>query len=171
MIRTIPPNTLAKTKLGAIIKQIWATVLFIAITSCGQDKRDQRIKADIYSKAKDDVNFAGVAYSVTDGIVKLSGSCASKDSRESVLRTVKSIQIIDSVENRLSISAVTLPKHYAVKRRLDSILAAYPTTQLRMTDTNILMEGKINRSDMARLSAAIEKIRPENLVTNISITP
>lgn len=59
-----------------------AVISLVAIQfACNQKKRDKEIKADIVTKTKTDINFAGISYTVEGGVVTLTGSCPTAKSR------------------------------------------------------------------------------------------
>jgi osmotically-inducible protein OsmY len=88
---------------------VWVPLVLAVclFSSCSQQRQDRNIKADIATKAKTDLNFAGVRFTVSDGIVSLTGRCPTQKAKEAVEKTVRDISIVkdivgNSITNSLS---------------------------------------------------------------------
>ena len=145
-------NIIIKNLLSVAI----ATTLFF---SCGQTNRDREIKKDIASKAKTDINFAAVNYTVEDGIVKLEGVCPTPAARDQVLKAIKSIRVIDSVESAIEVAPITINDRYPLKISIDSVLATYPAVRGEVTDNSIVLSGKVAQDELESLLGAVQKLR------------
>jgi hypothetical protein len=135
--------------------------------ACSQQSRDQAIKADITIKAKEDVNFAGVQFSVKDGLVKLFGNCPTPKSRELVKQKLSTIHVIDSVEDHLTIAPVTLGLNLTLKQQVDSVLAKYPTVMSTVSDTSVMLVGDIERPALQKLLPEMKKVYPNVNITGL----
>ena len=133
---------------------------FCLLLGCGQAAKDQSIKADLTVKAKEDVNFAGVHFSVEKGIVTLTGSCPTGKSIEMVKQKIKSIHVIDSIVDHLVIAPVTLGPSFNIKQQVDSVLAKYPAVIASVSDTAVVLTGKVKETERNKMVAAVGKIYP-----------
>lgn len=146
----------------------WLTVSLILITllgftSCSQQDRDKEIKADITVKAKSDVNFVGVNYTVTNGIVTLTGTSPTAKTKAAVEQTVKSINIIKGINNQLQIGPVVLDNDFTLKLAVDSVLAGYPAAQATVDDQVVVLTGKTSKQEAGKLLPAIDKLHPAKI--------
>lgn len=130
----------------------------LAVQGCSQQSLDKEIKADITSKAKEDINFAGVMFVVEKGRVTLSGSCPTAKSREMVKQKLRTIHVVDSVEDHLILAPVTLGPSFAIKQEVDSVLAKYPAVTAAVSDSAVLLIGKIKNADLNKLLPSLQKI-------------
>ena len=92
-------------------KSILPYVFFVFMlinTSCSQQNEDKNIKADLSAKAKNELNFAGVNFTVTDGVVTLTGNCGSEKSKNTVEETVKSVNTVKGINNKIVIAPVNI---------------------------------------------------------------
>lgn len=143
-----------------IIKNLFSVTIATALfCSCGQTSRDREIKKDIASKAKTDINFAAVNYTVEDGIVRLAGVCHTPAARDQVLKAIKSIRVIDSVESSITVAPITINERYPLKISIDSVLATYPAVRGEVTDSSIVLSGKVHQKELEPLLGAIQKLR------------
>lgn len=137
---------------------VFTVIICIIIFSCNQPKLDKELKADIHIKSKDDLNFAGLQYTVENKIVTLSGKIPSAKSHESLLLKIKSIHMIDSINDRLVISPITLDSTYAIKQKVDSVLADYPTVAAELVAGEIILQGKIRGTNLPVLIKALRPV-------------
>jgi hypothetical protein len=159
------------------INNSWKALLGMCLAiplmqGCSQQARDEAIKADITIKAKDDVNFAGVQFTVRNGMVKLLGNCPTPKSRALVKQKLSTIHVIDSVEDHLTVAPVTIGLTFALKQQADSVLAKYPTVMATVSDTSIILLGDIESSALQKLLPQMKKVHPNvntmRLITNKS---
>jgi len=130
----------------------------LILSGCKEGLRDEEIKADLTMKAKEDVNFAGVQFYVENAQVILSGSCPTIESRTMLLQKIKSIHVIDTVMDRLTIAPVILTSTFALKQDVDSVLATYPTVTALVTDSIVVIKGKVPDKDREKLLRSLGEL-------------
>jgi len=130
---------------------------------------DKDIKADIAQKAKNDVNFAGVSYTVENKVVTLSGRCSSVKARQKVWQAVKDINVIKGVIDSIQILPVLLDDDFALQQAADSVLAVYPQAQANVKNQSIFLFGKATKKDMDSLIAAVKRLQPAQVVTKLRV--
>lgn len=135
-------------------------VLIAVCTSCSQANQDKNIKADLSAKTKTDLNFAAVNFTVEDGVVTLTGKCASEKSKSEAEQTVKSINIVKGVINQVMIAPVVIKADFVLKQAVDSVLTGYPSAKADVNGNNILLEGKAEKKDMEKLLSDLNKLHP-----------
>jgi len=138
------------------------------IAGCTTDKD---IKADLAQKAKNDVNFAGVSYTVENKVVTLSGICSSVKAGQKVLQTVKDIHVIKGIIDRVQISPVTLNEDFSLQQAADSMLAVYPQVQATVKNHSILLSGKATKKDIDSLTAAAKRLNAVQVATKLTEIP
>jgi osmotically-inducible protein OsmY len=143
-------------------------VISATISSCNMVDRDKEIKIDIASKAKSDVNFAGVNFTVYDSKVILTGKCPTLKSRAGIDQAMKTIHVLKSVDNRIEIAPVTLGASFAVKQAVDSVLASYPRVIAEVTDSAVVLIGIVKKQDSGKLLADIRKIAGRTMINQMT---
>ncbi|HKG08453.1 MAG TPA: BON domain-containing protein [Pedobacter sp.] len=133
-------------------------VIYLATTGCNQQMRDQEIKADITTKAKEDINFAGVQFTVQNGIVTLLGSAPTLKSREMLKQKVSSIHVIDSIDDRLQIAPVSIGANFTLKQQIDSVLVSYPMVIAAVSDNSAALIGSVSRKKRSKLLEQVGKL-------------
>jgi osmotically-inducible protein OsmY len=130
--------------------------------------RDKEIKIDIASKAKSDVNFVGVNFTVNDSKVTLTGNCPTVKARAGIDQALKTIHVLKGVDNRIQIAPVTLDSSFAVKQAVDSVLASYPRVNADVTDSAVVLIGMVKKEDSSKLLEDIKKVAGRTLVNQMT---
>jgi hypothetical protein len=157
--------------MGERIK--YAVLLYVGMAAgllaCSQAKLDKEIKADLVTKAKTDVNFAGVSYTVDEGVVTLTGACSSAKAKSEAEKTVKSINIVKSVNNQIVIAPVIMNADFPLKQSVDSILATYPSVQANVAQQMVTLTGKTTTQEVDKLLPAIQKLNPSKIDNQLQV--
>jgi len=139
---------------------IYIAVICLVATQfgCNQKKRDKEIKADIMTKTKTDLNFAGVSYTVEGGVVTLTGNCPTGKSRSEAEKTIKTINVIKGLNNQIVVAPVLLNADLGLKQQVDSVLAAYPAVQGIVSNRIVTLTGRMLRQESGKLMPAINQL-------------
>jgi len=146
-------------------------ILVFTVTLAYSCTTDKEIKADIATKAKTDINFAAVNYSVENKIVTLTGSCPSQKSVQQVAQTIKSINVISGLINNIKVAPVTLDENLPLKQAVDSLLADYPTVQANVNQGTVELYGKAPKQMVDKLLPEVYKLHPVGIQTKITDAP
>jgi len=138
----------------------------LSIISCNGYERDRQIKADLTMKAKEDVNFAGVNFTVRNRNVKIWGYCPTYKSRTAIIQKLGTIHVIKNIDNQLVIRPLTIGQDFDLKQLADSLLATHPESWAVITDQNIILKGNIKEKRLPKLLQAIHQRIPERILIN-----
>lgn len=138
-------------------------LLIVVCTSCSQKNSDKNIKADLSAKAKTDLSFAAVDFTVDDGVVTLTGKCASEKAKGEAEQTVKNINIVKGIINQIEVAPVTVKADFVLKQAVDSILASYPLAKAAVNGNTIVLEGKAEKKDMDKLLSGLNNLHPDKI--------
>ena len=128
------------------------------MSGCREGIRDEEIKADLTMKAKEDLNFAGVQFYVENAQVTLSGSCPTLKSRALLIQKIKAIHVVDTIINNLEIAPVVLTTTFGLKQDVDSILSKYPTVMALVTDSIVVIKGKVKDQERGKLLRSLGEL-------------
>lgn len=128
------------------------------MSGCREGIRDEEIKADLTMKAKEDLNFAGVQFYVENARVTLSGSCPTLKSRALLIQKIKAIHVVDTIINNLEIAPVVLTTTFGLKQDVDSILSKYPTVTALVTDSIVVIKGKVKDQERGKLLRSLGEL-------------
>ena len=134
-------------------------IVFLLTAACTQQSLDAELKADITGKAKEDINFAGVMFTVDNRKVTLRGNCPTRKSREKVLQLLGTIHMLKGIEDHLTIAPVTLSSSFSLRQQVDSLLSKYPAVTAAVSDTLVILEGKIKSKDLEQLLPMVVKLQ------------
>lgn len=134
----------------------WKLLLLAAIglSACNLNQ-DKQIKAHINSLANDNLNFAGVKYTVQNGTVTLFGNCPSDKTKRKVLQAVKGINVLKGIQDHITIGPVVLGAEQQIKASVDSVLANYPTVTAEVNENDIELLGTVKQQESEKLLLAI----------------
>lgn len=141
----------------------------LSFAGCSQQSKDKEIKADITTKTKTDVNFAGVSYTVNNGIVTLTGNCPTAKSKSDAEATIKGINIIKGINNQIQIAPVELTADFTLKQSVDSVLAAYPAVKADVAQQVVTLTGQTKKQEVNKLIPAIDKLNPMKVENQLTI--
>lgn len=144
-------------------------MMFMGLASCSQQETDKEIKADIATKAKTDVDFAGVSYTVDKGDVSLTGKCPTVKSKDQVEQTIKSINIVKGIIDQIQIAPVVLDDDFALKQSTDSVLATYPMVKAEVAQQVVVLTGRTQKQNLGKLMAAITKLHPTKIDNQLAV--
>lgn len=157
-----------RDKLNTFLQS--AVFVFMSIgTSCSQQNSDRNIKADISAKAKNELNFAGVNFTVAGGVVTLTGNCGSEKSKNTVEQTVKDVNTIKGINNKITIAPVIINADLPLKQDVDSVLAQYPTVEADVNAGVILLHGKAKQQDSNKILAALNGLHPGKIKNELTL--
>ena len=144
-------------------------IFMLILSACSKQSQDKEIKADIVTKVKTDVNFAGVSYTVDGGMVTLTGFCATDKSKKEAEKTIKGINIIKGINNQIQIAPVVITADMPLKQSVDSVLAAYPTIQASVLAKVVTLQGKAQKQETDKLIPAINTLHPAKIENQLMV--
>ncbi|MCW3073917.1 MAG: transport-associated protein [Flaviaesturariibacter sp.] len=139
----------------------------VLFAGCKQEKMDSEIKADITVKAKQEIGFAGLQYTVDKGVANLSGNCPSQKEKDRVLATVKKIAGIKSVSENIAIGPVLLDSTFSIKQSADSLLGKYNRAVAVLENNQVTLKGEVKSKDLPAIEAALQKLGLQQKVVNL----
>jgi hyperosmotically inducible protein len=145
----------------------YLAILFLLLvafcSSCSKAHQDKEIKADLTAKAKGQLDFADVSYTVQDAIVTLTGKCSTEKSKNGAEQMVKSINIVKGIVNKIVIAPVLINDDTMLKQTVDSVLKDYPMVKADISENTIVLEGKAGKQDVDKVLPALNKLHPAKI--------
>ena len=141
----------------------------LLLCGCSQQEKDKDIKEMLSSAAKKELAFAGVSYTVRDGVVTLLGYSATDKDKEKVAQKVKKVSGVKEVVNQLVVAPVVLNGDHSLKQSVDSILKTYPTVLTDVLDSVIILQGEIENKKIAGLVKSINQLQPKGIQQQLVI--
>jgi hypothetical protein len=147
-------------------KHILVFLAAMLLSSCKE--KDAAIKADLTAKARDQMEYAGVRFTVADGVVNLSGACATEQMRDRLIGQIRKVYGVKRVSGNIVIAPVIVGTDWQLKLGVDSILANYPGVQALVRDSVVALEGRLEPEQWPKLLAAIQSLQPRGLVSRLA---
>jgi len=132
-------------------------IIFIVLTVAGCHTSDQEIRADIAGKARQDLNFSGLSYTVRGGVVEFRGRCPSERAFAQIKQKISNIHVIETVHYHVTIAPVVLDTATLVKLQADSLLAQYPEVTAQIHTTGLTLKGNVSASQKEQLLKAFRR--------------
>lgn len=140
----------------------------ISFTAC--KPKDADVKANIEKALS---STPGVAVSVTEGVVTLSGEVADEAAKAAAETAAKAVKGVKSVENSLTVPPPPPPVVIAVDDALTTAvkaaIAAYSTVSANVADGVVTLNGEIKKSELSKLMAAIQALKPKKVENKLTI--
>ncbi|WP_457127395.1 BON domain-containing protein [Mucilaginibacter sp. HD30] len=141
----------------------------IAVVLAGCRPSDEEVRADIASKARKDLSFAGLDYTVQNGVVNFTGRCPSQKAFNQVKQAIRNVHIIKSVSYDVKIAPVTLDSLTQVKLQVDSILARYPQVVSEVEQGGVTLRGYVTAAKRASLISDARLQIPGNVKDSVVV--
>lgn len=122
---------------------------FTVVLGC--TSKDVGIKESIAANAKEQLMFAGINYSVNNGVVTLTGNAPGEELKEKIVKRVQSIGGVKKLIDHISIGPVLLDSDFIVKRKVDSVLADYPQVEAQVKNGVVKLSGTIQKQNEEKL--------------------
>jgi len=141
-------------------KRIIALVIAGAglVTGCSQQQKDKGIKGNITMQAIEEIAFAGVNYTVDEGVVYVTGRCPSQREKDKVLTRLGQLAGVKKIVETIELGPITLDENYWVKRSADSILKDYPKVSAILDGGQLYLNGYAEEKDQDKILSALEKL-------------
>jgi osmotically-inducible protein OsmY len=138
-----------------------SSVLMMCIAAaCSRETMDRDIKADITVKAKTELAFAGVGFTVDKGVVTLTGSCPAEPAKQKIETTVRKIAGVKDVVNSIVINPVVIDTDPALKQSVDSALMQFNLATSQVSNNNVVLMGKVKKQDdVQKILKAMQKLK------------
>lgn len=139
----------------------WMRILGLAVLlvgGCSRSERDRDVKQTITTRARAEPAYAGVSYSVSEGMVTLGGSCPTQKEKEKILRQVSGLAGVNGVIDHIRIAPVTLTADFSLKQAADSVLMHYARVLATVQDSVITLHGTVEKAELEPLLHAMGKL-------------
>jgi len=145
----------------------------VAASSCKSGPKDADIEKQVTEKAAAvSGDASGVAGSVKDGVVTISGSFKDEASKDAFETTVKAIPGVKSVVNNSTVTPpapVVAPAPVVING--DDVLSKgvtdatkdFPTVKATVKDSVITLTGEIKKSSLPKLMATLHSLKPKKV--------
>jgi len=155
------------TNIYGIMKRTLIALIMLAMAGC--QTSDEEIRADIASKAQQDLNFSGLSYTVKNGVVDFYGNCPSVKALAKIQQTIKNIHVIKEANYRVGIAPVTLDDVTPLKLQVDSILGGYPLVSAKLDSTGAVLKGEVKAAAKPMLFSALRKLPLKSIRDSLKV--
>lgn len=156
-------------RCSVMTSKISAFLIVLSFASCSSKPSDGEIRAMVSLKAKEEMNFAGVNYSVSKGVVTLTGSCPSEKGRTTVEQEVSKIFGVKEVINETNIAPVVLDTDFPLKQAVDSILMKTAAIEGVVEDSIIYLRGVAKNSELKEINSKLNNLQPKMIRSQLAI--
>ena len=133
------------------------------IMSCKPESIDKDIKTQLAVKAKTELNYAGLQYTVSNGILTLGGKCPTEKAKNELIREVEGIAGVKQVIDQIQIAPVLIGTDYALKSAVDSVLAKYPSAMAHVQDSSVTLTGQVKAKQLQNLLTGLDGLHPKQI--------
>lgn len=156
---------------------IVATILSAAILiSCKGKQSDAEIKASIDEKIAKNEGMKGLAATVNNGVVTLSGECPTEECRKDCADAVKGISGVKSVDNNIKVAnvstepaAVEVSGDETLKSSVNDVVKKYNGVEAEVKDGVVTLRGEIKRDKLQDLIVSLNELKPRKVENELVI--
>ncbi len=138
---------------------------------CNRHAMDQDIKTQLALKAKTELNYAGLQYTVNGGAVTLSGKCPTPKAKSEVLRSVKDIAGVKQVVDQVQVAPLQIGTDYTLKSAVDSVLAKHPLALAQVQDSVVTLTGQVDEKQLQNLLSGLSSLYPRQVRNQLQLRP
>jgi osmotically-inducible protein OsmY len=137
---------------------------FLSIQAC--KPKDADIKTAVDTAI---ASVSGVAASVTEGVVTLSGTVAAEEAKVTAENAAKAVKGVKSVTNNISVVVPVISGDVELNEAIKTAMAAFTTVQAVAKDSIITLKGEIARADLQKVMQAAQALRPKKVENQLTI--
>lgn len=135
-----------------------AVFLLCTIALCSCTPKDSDIKESIAVNAKEQLMFAGINYSVSHGVVTLTGKSVSQELKQKVIQFIQALGGVKQVIDKVGVAPVVLDSNFILKQKVDSVLAKYPTAESQVQQGVAKLTGQVKSTDQEKIMQGLSKL-------------
>ncbi len=137
--------------------------LSFSLPSCKGKNKDADINSAIQAKTQTDPAFAGVNYSVSEGIVTLTGQTADEASKANVEKSIKDVDGVKKVVNNITVAPVTITQDDPLNAGAQRIVSRYGGVQADVNGGVITLRGQLARDSLQSLMMELNELKPKKV--------
>jgi hyperosmotically inducible periplasmic protein len=143
-------------------------VLVVSVLFFGCKSKDKDIKQSIAVGTKEELMFAGVNYTVRNGVVTLTGNCPGEELKNKMIKRVLSTSGVKNVVDRVAIGPVVLDQDFVLKQKVDSVLSRYAGAASSVKNGVVYLSGDVKKAEAEKLLQSLNKLPLGSIVNNIT---
>lgn len=155
------------------------TVFILAsftLISCKGKQTDAEIQSSIDEKIAGNAEMKGLNAMVSNGVVTLTGECATEKCRMDCGDAVKNVKGVKNVENNILVASAPTPPapveisaDETLRNSVNNILNNYKGVEADINDGVITLRGDIKRSNLQDLMISLNELKPKKVENQLVI--
>lgn len=144
------------------------------ISSCGPN--DSKIKTAVETTIRNNPSMNGIAASVQNGVVTLSGECKDEASKSAAESEVAKVKGVKKVVNNCTVATpqtqtapVTIAEDEVLVRNVNDAVKDYPGVKATVNDGVVTLTGDIKRADLQKLMMSLQSLRPKKIDNQLTV--
>lgn len=163
-----------KNSCRAVILLFFIITSFF-ISSCGP--KDSKIQTAVETAIRNNPSMTGIAASVQNGVVTLSGECKDEASKSAVESEVARVKGVKQVVNNCTVTPpppvqsapVTIAADETLISNVNDAIKDYPGVKATVKDGVIMLTGVVKRSDLQKLMMSLQSLKPKKIDNQLTI--
>jgi hyperosmotically inducible periplasmic protein len=169
-------KTFIMKSINMNIRLIIAVLAFSTFISCKGKQTDAEIQSSISEKIASNDKMKGVNASVKDGVVTLTGECATDECRKDCADAIKNVKGVKSVENNIKVASevsapapVEINSDETLKSSVNDIVKNYKGVEADVKDGVVTLRGEIKRANLGKLIISVNELKPRKVENQLSV--
>ncbi len=160
------------------IRLLFTVLAFSGVTliSCKGKQTDAEIQASINKKIASNGEMKGLNASVTNGVVTLTGECATDECRKDCADEVKNVKGVTNVENNIRVASAVTPtapveitNDESLKSSVNDVIKNYKGVEAEVKDGVVTLRGEIKRDNLQNLIVSLNELKPRKVENQLVI--
>ncbi len=145
----------------------------VVIISCKSGPSDTQLQTNLVTALG--ATYPGIAVSVKDKVVTLTGTCPDDACKTSSEEMAKSVEGVKNVVNEIVVTPpapINEPEITAddpLKKSVDDLVASYNTVTATVNDGVITLTGELKRSQLTALMQSLNELKPKKVENKLTI--
>ncbi|MFL5744542.1 MAG: BON domain-containing protein [Niastella sp.] len=161
-----------KNSFSGILLFVFITLF--SLSACGP--KDSKIQAAVETAIRNNPAVTGIAASVHDGVVTLSGECKDEASKSEVESEVAKVKGVKKVVNNCTVTPppmqsapVTIAQDDALLKNVKDAIKSYPGVNATVNDGVVTLTGDIKRVNLQKLMMSLQSLKPKKIDNQLTI--
>ena len=163
--------------INSNIRFIFAILAFsgMILVSCKGKQTDAEIQSSINEKIASNNEMKGLNATVKDGVVTLSGECATEECIKECAEEVKEMKGVKDVANNIRVASaistapVQIDNDETLRSSVNDVVKNYKGVEAEVKDGVVILRGEIKRDNLQNLIVSLNELSPRKVDNQLVI--
>ncbi len=157
------------------LTRILTPLIVFALFFVGCGPKDKDIQTSVENKIRTENNMTGIAATVNDGVVTLSGQCESEAAKAKCTELAQGVKGVKSVTNNCTVmqmqtqTPMQVNPDETLQKGVTDATKDHPGVSATVNDGVITLTGNITRDKLSKLMMTLNSLQPKKIQNQLTI--